>query len=146
MAPRSHWTSPRTWTTVVVVVGLIASIVAGVFLIPMPTEDLPGIALEAKAILVVERIAVLFGAWLLVQVVVARALLGDLPIEISGRGIRYADARTAQDGLVDSESALDRVDDQFRALRERVVMLEASRDDLAHQPRRYAMKDGGHDH
>lgn len=101
-------------------------------MIPMPTEDLPGIALEAKAILVVERIAVLFGAWLLVQVVLARALLGDLPVEISGRGIRYADARTAQDGLVDSESALDRVDYQFRALRERVVMLEASRDDLAH--------------
>jgi hypothetical protein len=102
-------------------------------MIPLPTQDLPGIALDAKAILVVERIAVLFGAWLLVQVVVVRALPGELPIEISGRGLRYADASTAQDGLVDSETALERVDDQLRALRERVVMIEASRDGLAYQ-------------
>lgn len=115
-------------------------------MIPMPTEDLPGIALDAKAILVVERIAVLFAAWLLVQVVVVRALLGELPIEISGRGLRYADARTAQDGLIDSESALERAEVQFHALRERVATLEAGHDDHTGQLRRYAMKDGWHGH
>lgn len=68
---------------------------AGVFLIELPTGDLPGIALGSKAILVVERIAMLFAAWLLGLVVIARALEGELPIEISGRGVRYADVGTA---------------------------------------------------
>lgn len=69
----------------------------------------------------------LFAAWLLVLVVIARALNGELPIEISGRGLRYADAATAQAGLGDSERAFDRVDEEIRVLQEAIVALEAGK-------------------
>ncbi len=104
---------------------MVVSTLAGIFLIEPPTGDLPEIALGSATILAVERIAVLFAAWLLALVVIARALVGELPIEISGRGLRYADAATAQAGLADSERAFDRVDEEIRELQEAIVALEA---------------------
>jgi len=120
--------------------GLIASIVAAVFLIELPTGDLPGIALESGAILVIERIAVLFAVWLLALVVAARALAGELPIEISGRGLRYADADTAEKGLLDSEGAFKGLYGEIEELREAVAAIEKRRNAADH--RRYAMRSG----
>jgi len=126
--------------------GLVASTVAGVFLIEVRGDDLPGIALGSKTILVIERIAMLFVAWLLTLVVIARALTGELPIEISGRGLRYADVATAQRGLLDSEGAFERVDRELEQLREAMAVIEAAHDELKARPRRYAMKDGEDGH
>jgi hypothetical protein len=58
----------RRIVATLVVVGLAVSIVAGVFLIDRTTAgDLPSIALGSEAVLVVERIALLFGAGLFVD-------------------------------------------------------------------------------
>ena len=147
MEPRStQQPSSRRGTAVAVLVigGLVVITIAGIFLIESPVGGLPGVALGSGAILVVERIATLFAAWLLVLVVVARALTGELPIEISGRGLRYADAATAQAGLDDSERAFERVREEIAALQEVIAIFDARQDRLADQLSRYAMK--GHDH
>lgn len=130
-----------------VVVGLGVSIAAGVFLIDRPAAgDLPGIALGSEAILVVERIATLFTLWLLGLVVVARALAGELPIEISGRGVRYADVETAQESLIDSGAALDRFAKDLGELRAAVAVVERRQDGLSGRQGRYAMKGDGDEH
>jgi hypothetical protein len=116
-----------TTIAVLVVGGLVVSTLVGLFLIEPPTGDLAGIALGSATILAVERIAMLFAAWLLALVVIARALTGELPIEISGRGLRYADAATAQAGLGESERAFDRVDEEIRELQAAIVALEAGK-------------------
>jgi hypothetical protein len=129
-----------------VVGGLVASIVAGVFLIGLSGDDLPGVALGSESILVIERIAMLFVAWLLTLVVIARALTGELPIEISGRGLRYADVATAQRGLLESEGAFERMDRELEQLRKAMAVIEAGHDELEDRPRRYAVKDGDDGH
>lgn len=100
--------------------GLVASIVAGVFLIDAPTEDLPGVALGSAAILVVERIIALVAAWLLVLIVVDRAIAGQLPSEVSGRGVRYADADSTRAAVLDVQTALGRLDGEVADLRSEV--------------------------
>jgi hypothetical protein len=114
---------------VLVVSGLVISTAAGVFLIDAPKGGLPGIALGSRAILMVEQIAILFAGWLLAVVVVARALAGELPIEISGRGVRYADAATAQSGWDDSERAFERVDEEIATLQDAIAALATKQDD-----------------
>lgn len=104
--------------------GLVASIVAAVFLIAPPTGDLPGVALGSDAILVIERIAMLFTVWLLGLIVIARALAGELPIEVSGRGLRYADRDLAQHEMVESREAMRRLQGQVAALSDIVARLE----------------------
>jgi hypothetical protein len=78
---------------------------------------LPGVALNSPALLVVERGLAFFAAWLLVLIVSAQALRGHLPIEVSGRGVRYAEAGMTQDSLADTRDALRRVDAEVRVLR-----------------------------
>ncbi len=108
----------RVTIAVLVAGGLIASMVAGVFLIERPVGDLPGVALGSAAVLVVERTVGLFAAWLFVLVVMARALVGQLPSEISGRGVRYADRDTTRDALAEVRSTLERLDGEVEDLRE----------------------------
>lgn len=102
---------------VLVAGGLVASIVTGVFLIERPVGDLPGVALGSAAILVVERIVGLFAAWLFVVVVMARALVGQLPSEISGRGVKYAEGDMTQDAVAEVRSTLERLDGEVEDLR-----------------------------
>lgn len=111
-----------------VVGGLVVSIAVGTFLIDAPEDGLPGVALESRAILAVEQITILFAAWLLALVVIARSLAGELPIEISGRGVRYANAATAQAGLVDSERAFERIDEDIATLHDTIAALAAKQD------------------
>jgi hypothetical protein len=134
----------RRIVAALVVAGLAISIAAGVFLIDRPAVgDLPGIALGSEAILVVERIVMLFGTWLLTVVVLVRALAGDLPVEISGRGVRSAEVATAQQGLLGSEHAFERVDRELEALHEAMSVIDGKYDELVDLPRRYAMKGDG---
>lgn len=127
-----------------VVGGLVASIVAAVFLIEHPGEDLPGIALGSEAILVIERIAMLFTVWLLGLVVIARALAGELPIEISGRGLRYADRDLAQHEMVESREAMRRLQGQVAALSDVVARLEDA-DRMPRQASRYTVHERSRD-
>lgn len=60
-----------------------------------------------------------------------RPTAGDLPIEISGRGLRYADASVAQQGALDSEGAFERVEREVEALREAVSVIELRQHDRA---------------
>lgn len=64
---------------------------AGVNVWIEPPDTLPGVALGSHALLAAERSVAFFSIWLLGLVVVAQAIKGRLPIEVSGRGIRYAD-------------------------------------------------------
>jgi hypothetical protein len=122
--PPIHALLPRGKTVAVLVVGgLVSCIVVAVFMIDTPPDRLPGIALGSEAILAVERIAALFTAWLLTLVVVDRAVAGQLPTEISGRGVRYADGEWTQAALADAQLALSRLDGEVADLRGEVFAL-----------------------
>jgi hypothetical protein len=83
-----------------------AAIVIG---IALPTaHDLPALALGNRELLWLERTLVLFYGFLLLFVPVLRALQGELPIELSTRGARYAEAS----------------DDAVKALRDRLDQTE----------------------
>jgi hypothetical protein len=94
--------------------------------IEAPREGaLPGIALGSQTLLVAERGVAFFAIWLLVLVVSAQALRGRLPIEISGRGLRYADGSQTQDSIASTEEALRRLDEETKALHRDVANLAA---------------------
>ena len=76
----------------------------------------------------VERAMAFFAAWLLVLIVVAQAFKGRLPTEISGRGVRYADADAAQAAAADTEAALNVVRRDVAHLRDAVFVLEGERE------------------
>ena len=64
--------------------------------IGLPSPDhLPALALGNRELLWLERTLVLFYGFLLLFVPVLRALAGELPIELSARGARYAEASDA---------------------------------------------------
>jgi hypothetical protein len=83
-----------------------AAIAVGIAL-PAP-HDLPALALGNRELLWVERTLLLFYGFLLLFVPVVRALQGELPIELSTRGARYAEAS----------------DDAVKALRDRLDQTE----------------------
>lgn len=102
---------------VLVVVGLIVSGLVNVW-IEAPADDaLPGIALSSQTLLVVERSIAFFAAWLLVLVVAVRALAGELPVEVSGRGLRYADAPTTEEMVRTMGSAIARMEAELAGYR-----------------------------
>jgi hypothetical protein len=92
-------------------------------------EALPGVALGSQTLLVAERTVAFFAIWLLVLVVSAEAFGGRLPIEVSGRGVRYADADKAEGGAASTQLALRSLDDVTHHLQRRVAMLEAANRD-----------------
>lgn len=140
------WRVPRRRIVVAasVIGGLVTSIVAAVFLIELPADDLPGIALGAEAILVIQRVALLFTVWLLGLVVIARALVGELPIEISGRGLRYADRDLAQHELLEPRAAMRRLQSQVAALSAAVAAVEGA-DRTVERESGYAVRERGGD-
>ncbi len=105
--------------------GLAASGLVNVW-IEAPREGaLPGVALGSQALLVAERGVAFFAIWLLVLVVSAQALQGRLPLEISGRGLRYADGSETQGSIASTEEALRRLDEETKALHRDVASLAA---------------------
>lgn len=116
--------------TVSVLAGLAICVSLVLLVVADPSDPLPGIALGSALILAVERTVVLFAAWMLVLVVVARALRGELPTEISGRGVRYADAEGTERAVADSRAALSRLDFELEELWDAVSNLEKKADML----------------
>jgi hypothetical protein len=72
-------------TVAVVMFALVASLIAGA-----PTK-LPSAALGSDVVLHAERIVAILAAYLLLALVIARSWRGQLPVELSGRGVKYAD-------------------------------------------------------
>jgi hypothetical protein len=85
----------------------VAALVLGIAL-PVP-RSLPGPALGSQELLWVERTILFFYGFLLLFVPVLRALEGVLPIELSTRGARYADA--SQEAIEDLTARMGAVED-----------------------------------
>ena len=109
---------------VLVLVGLVASALVNVWIEEPAADALPGVALGSQTLLVAERGVAFFAIWLLVLVVMAQAFKGRLPIEVSGRGVRYADAESAQGAVADTEAALSVLRDDVADLRKAVFLSE----------------------
>jgi hypothetical protein len=98
--------------------GLAASALVNLW-IPAPDEgSLPGVALGSQALLVVERTIAFFAAWLMVLAVSAQALAGRLPVEVSGRGVRYADAPTTENMARAMDTAIARIEAEMADYRQ----------------------------
>jgi len=94
-----------------------AAIVIG---IALPTShDLPTLALGNRELLWLERTLVLFYGFLLLFVPVVRALQSELPIELSTRGARYAEA---SDDAVESLS--ERLDETEQLLNRTIEFVD----------------------
>jgi hypothetical protein len=98
-----------------------AAIAAAAIGIVLPTpEALPAVALGSRELFWLERALVLFYGILLFFVPILRALQGELPIELSARGTRYAEA---------SASALEelkaRVDEKAELLDRTIQSVES---------------------
>jgi hypothetical protein len=68
----------------------LAALVVGIA-VPAP-QHVPSPALDSRELLWLERTLVLFYGFLLLFVPFLRALAGELPVELSTRGARYADS------------------------------------------------------
>lgn len=78
--------SPHPYATLLLVllaVSIFISICAGV-----PT-NIPSVALGSSFLLYVERAIALFAGSLLIVVILVEAWRGNLPVEMSGRGLKY---------------------------------------------------------
>jgi hypothetical protein len=96
----------RNAIRLVVPVAAAAAVVLGIAL-PNP-HSLPGPALGSQELLWVERAILFFYGFLLLFVPVLRAFEGVLPIELSTRGARYAEAsQEAIQDLTDRISAAE---------------------------------------
>lgn len=69
--------------------GALMALALGMF--PPATHDLPPLALGNRELLWAERSLLFFYGFLLLFVPFVRALHGELPIELSTRGARYAE-------------------------------------------------------
>ncbi len=97
----------------------VAAIVLGIAL-PVP-RSLPGPALGSQELLWVERAILFFYGFLLLFVPVLRALEGVLPIELTTRGARYAEA--SDDAIEELAARLEDAEDGLYSISE-VVQVE----------------------
>jgi hypothetical protein len=113
-------------------VGIPAAAVASLLLgILLPTAgDLPAVALGSRELLWAERTLVFFYGFLLFFVPILRAVRGELPVELSARGARYADAsETALEELEARLSEAERLLDETLEFVDEMAELESDRDD-----------------
>jgi hypothetical protein len=106
-----------------VILGLVGAVIASAITGPS-TGPLPGVALGSELLLLVERTIAFFAAWLAIVVVVAQALQGHLPIEVSGRGVRYVEASTAGKSQASIEAVISRHEVEIEALRRGLVKVD----------------------
>jgi len=71
-------------------------------------QRLPGVALGSRELLIAERAASMFAILFVVALVLVRAVQGELPQELSGRGVKYARSDAV-------DELRDRLDTQFEA-------------------------------
>lgn len=86
-----------------------------------PPGGPPGVALGSSMVLAVERSALLFAAWLATLVILAQAWQGRLPIEVSGRGVRYADPAAVRASATATEETLRKLEREFEMARRELV-------------------------
>ena len=65
----------------------------------------------------------MFAIWMLIAVVLIRAFKNQIPVEISGRGVRYAETREVSVKNASAEHVLRDVDVEIRWLRTTVLRL-----------------------
>ncbi len=104
---------------------LVASLATGT------PAKLPGVALGSAVVLHAERTVALFAAVLLVLVVLVRAFQGQLPQELSGRGLKYADRQTTVEIRDTTAVALEELQTAQQELHARVEALEEIPEDEA---------------
>jgi hypothetical protein len=104
----------------VVVLGFVGAVIASVAA-GVPADSLPGVALGSEVLLLAERTAALFATWMLIAVVVIRALKDELPVEMSGRGVRYAEVGNVQAKAACTDDVLRGIEADMRWLRKMVV-------------------------
>jgi hypothetical protein len=95
----------------------------------MGGRDLPGVALGSTTVLQIERVGVLFAFWLFVLVVIARAWRGQLPSEVSGRGVKYAESEGTRESVRAAATGLQRLDFEIQRIRVELTRVE----ELAHR-------------
>lgn len=106
----------------------MASVVLGVlFPVSSPRLGTPSAALGSDLVLAVQRVLFLFTAWLLIVVVLVRASQGLLPVEVSGRGVRYADTVETQFGLAETVALIRHLDNTIDLLDRRLADIEMER-------------------
>jgi hypothetical protein len=103
--------------------GLALSALLNLWIEP-PAGQLPSIALGSEALLVVERTAAFFVAWMLALVILAESSRGRLPREISNRGVRYADVPTSQASTHEARSLLRRFEKELAGQRDDIADLQ----------------------
>ena len=111
--PRTVRNAIRIW----IPLAALAALGVGIGL-PSP-HHLPALALGNRELLWLERTLVLFYGFLLLVVPVLRALEGELPIELSARGARYAEASDAA-----LELLRDRIDEVEEFVDESVELMD----------------------
>jgi hypothetical protein len=85
----------------------LTSLLLGILL---PTAgDLPAVALDSRELLWAERTLVFFYGFLLFFVPILRAVRGELPVELSTRGARYAEA--SQEAIEELKRRLTEAED-----------------------------------
>lgn len=105
-----------------VMLALVLSALAA-FKAPSPKEP-PGIALGSQLLLDVERTAAFFAVALFVMVVLTRAWDGQLPDEISGRGVKYLTREDAESFRATTEAALRSQGEALEAHQRHLVAIE----------------------
>ena len=91
-----------------------------------PPAELPALALGSEVLLVAERAFTLFAIWMTVVVIVIQAFRRQLPVEISSRGVRYAEAQRVRTKADGTDEALEEMDADIRWLRRTVTDLLAA--------------------
>jgi hypothetical protein len=107
----------------------LAAIAAAAIGVALPVPgSLPDVALGNRELLWLERTPLFFYGFLLLFVPLLRALEGELPIELSARGARYAESSNAA-----LEELKTRVDDNEEILNDTFRSVEAIRTRLDSQ-------------
>lgn len=112
-----------------VIVGLLVAMAASAVTGP-PSGSLPGVALGSEPLLLVERTIAFFAAWMVCLVIVIQALRGHLPTEISGRGVRYANAEGVEATKDEAEQAMQRLSSTVDRLRWELLIAERRRKEI----------------
>jgi len=86
-------------------------------------ERLPAAALNSTVVLYAMRAVAIFAALFLALLVTYRALLGELPNELSGRGVRYADRDAVDQLRAELSDAIARLQENQEDLRDAVAQI-----------------------
>jgi hypothetical protein len=113
-----------------VILGMVGALAASVATGVPP--ELPPVALSSPILLFAERAFALFSMWLVAAVVLGRALSNQLPVEVSTRGVRYAEAERAQATADRTEDLIRDMETDMRWLRRTVRQL-MQRSDVAQE-------------